>query len=129
MVLRYFGREGLVARIHAHNRLAQRVADWIDASPDFERLAPVPFSTVCFRAHPARLNVERELDALNERLMQRINENGHFFLSHTRLHGRFTLRIAIGNLRTSEQTLEDLWAELQEILVSELAESGGRRGV
>jgi aromatic-L-amino-acid decarboxylase len=116
MVMRYFGQEGLAARIHEHKRLGQLVARWVDESEDFERMAPTPFSTVCFRAHPRGIDEEAQLEALNERIMNQINAHGHFFLSHTRLHGRFTMRIAIGNLRTTEQDLRVLWQELQQAL-------------
>src|SRR5215469_16107770 len=118
MIMRYFGQEGLAARIREHIRLGQLVAHWVDESPHFERLAPAPFSTVCFRAHPRDLDDEAQLDALNERIMNRINSAGHFFLSHTRLHGKFTVRIAIGNLRTTEQVVRNLWEELQAGLAS-----------
>src|SRR5215471_12186883 len=118
MIMRYFGQAGLAARTHEHIRLGQLVAHWIDESPHFERLAPTPFSTVCFRAHPRGLDDEKHLDALNERIMNRINSTGHFFLSHTRLHGKFTIRIAIGNLRTTEQDVRNLWEELQASLTS-----------
>src|SRR5438309_5840919 len=113
MIMRYFGQEGLAARIREHNRLGQLVAGWIDESPNYERMAPTPFSTVCFRAHPQGMVDEEQLDALNERIMNHINTTGHFFLSHTKLHGKFTIRIAIGNLRTSEQDIRHLWGELQ----------------
>jgi len=122
MIMRYFGQEGLAARIREHNRLAQLVAGWIDESPDFERLAPTPFSTVCFRAHPKNMDDEEWLDALNERIMNHINAAGHFFLSHTKLHGKFTIRIAIGNLRTTEQDIRYVWGELKEALEEEMAE-------
>ena len=120
MIMRYFGQEGLAARIHEHIRLAQLVAHWVDVSSDFERLAPAPFSTVCFRAHPQNINDEAQLDALNERIMDRINAAGRFFLSHTKLHGQFTIRIAIGNLRTTEQDVQDVWSELQAALSAEI---------
>jgi aromatic-L-amino-acid decarboxylase len=120
MVMRYFGQEGLAARIHEHIRLGQLIAQWIDESPDFEHLAPAPFSTVCFRAHPQSLDDESQLDALNERIMNRINAAGRFFLSHTKLHGQFTIRIAIGNLRTTEQDVKDVWSELQAALSAEI---------
>src|SRR6266567_6883 len=120
MIMRYFGQAGLAARIHEHIRLAQLVARWIDESPHFERLAPAPFSTVCFRAHPRGMDDEAQLDALNERIMNRINSVGHFFLSHTKLHGKFTIRIAIGNLRTTEQDIRNLWEELQAGLAAEM---------
>jgi aromatic-L-amino-acid/L-tryptophan decarboxylase len=116
MIMRYFGQEGLATRIREHVRLGQLFAQWVDDSPEFERMAPTPFSTVCFRAHPRGMDDESLLEALNERVMNRINVHGRFFLSHTKLNGKFTLRVAIGNLRTMELDLQDLWSELQTCL-------------
>ena len=113
MIMRYFGQEGLAARIREHIRLGQLFAQWVDESPVFERMAPTPFSTVCFRAHPQGMNDEAQLEALNEPIMNDINALGHFFLSHTKLHGKFTIRVAVGNLRTTEKDLRNLWLELQ----------------
>lgn len=114
--MRYFGQEGLAARIREHTRLGQLFAQWVDESPDFERMAPTPFSTVCFRAHPRGMDDEMQLEALNERIMSRVNAHGRFFLSHTKLDGKFTMRVAIGNLRTTENDIRDLWDELQTCL-------------
>ena len=113
MIMRYFGQEGLAARIHEHIRLGQLVVQWVNESRDFELMAPAPFSTVCFRAHPHHLDDEAQLETVNERIMNTINASGRFFLSHTRLNGIFTIRIAIGNLRTTEQDVRDLWEALQ----------------
>ncbi|HLX58144.1 MAG TPA: pyridoxal-dependent decarboxylase [Ktedonobacteraceae bacterium] len=120
MVMRYFGQEGLAARIREHNRLGQLFAQWVDESPNFKRLAATPFSTVCFRAHPQGLDDEAQLEALNERIMSHVNAAGRFFLSHTKLHGKFTMRVAIGNLRTTEQHMRELWNVLQDALAVEL---------
>lgn len=120
MIMRYFGQEGLAARIHEHIRLGQLFAQWVDGSPTFERMAPTPFSTVCFRAHPQGMDDETQLETLNERMMNRLNAGGRFFLSHTKLRGRYTIRAAIGNLRTTEQHLSALWDDLQTLLASEL---------
>lgn len=115
MILRYFGGEGLRARLAEHVRLAQVFARWVDEHPDFERLAPVPFSVVCFRARPAdRGWSEAELDRLNSALLDAVNATGEVFLSHTRLNGRFALRLAIGHLRTTERHVARAWALLQE---------------
>lgn len=119
MIIRYFGQEGLAARIHEHNRLAQLLTSWVNASPDFEQMMPTTFSLVCFRAHPSNMDDEEELNALNERIMSTINANGRFFLSHTKLHGAFTLRAAIGNIRITEDDIRALWAELQQCLRNE----------
>jgi aromatic-L-amino-acid decarboxylase len=108
MVLRHFGVDGLRARIGEHMRLARLFGDWIDASDSFERLAPVPFSVVCFRARPGGLE-ESDLDAFNERLLEAVNATGAMFISHTRLDGRYALRLAIGNLHTTEDHVRDAW--------------------
>ncbi|MFQ5789470.1 MAG: pyridoxal phosphate-dependent decarboxylase family protein [Acidobacteriota bacterium] len=115
MVIRYFGVSGLSQRIREHMRLAQKLASWIDADPDFERLAPTPFSTVCFRACPRALRHERaqQLDRLNEELLDAVNATGEAFLSHTRLHGRFALRMAISNLRTTGEHVSRAWELLR----------------
>jgi aromatic-L-amino-acid/L-tryptophan decarboxylase len=118
--LRYFGLEGLRRRIDAHCRLAAELAAAVDANPDFERLAPAPFSTVCLRWRPAVLagredepQVRVRLDAANERLMAAVNATGEVFLSHTRLHDRFAIRVAIGNLRTEARHVDRAWELLR----------------
>ena len=119
MIIRYFGHEGLAARIREHCRLARLFASWIEAAPNWERLAPVPLSLVCFRACPAvdgETDDERaaRLDALNERLMHAANSTGEMFLSHTRLDDKLTLRLAIGNIRTTEEHVRRAWELLNE---------------
>ena len=119
MIIRYFGHEGLAARIREHCRLAQLFAGWVEAAPGWELLAPAPFSLVCFRACPGREGETNEaraarLDALNETLMQRVNATGAAFISHTRLGDAFTLRLAIGNIRTTEEHVRRVWTLLNE---------------
>ncbi len=119
MILRYFGAEGLRARLAEHIRLARLFADWVDADEDFERLAPVPFSVVCFRARPHRAGgtgvppagdwTESDLESLNQRLLDAMNATGEVFLSHTKLDGRFVLRLAVGNVRTEERHVRRAW--------------------
>ncbi|HEU0244965.1 MAG TPA: pyridoxal-dependent decarboxylase, partial [Candidatus Limnocylindrales bacterium] len=114
MQLRWFGLDGLRRRIASHLAEAQRFAGWVDAAPDWERLAPVPFSTVCFRHRPASLgDDEAAIDERNTQLMDTVNRTGEVFLSHTRLAGRFTIRLAIGNLRTEPRHVDRAWALLQ----------------
>jgi aromatic-L-amino-acid decarboxylase len=119
-LMRWFGLEGLRSRIRDHIALAAEFADWVDAEPDAERLAPVPFSTVCFRWRPADLSgrddepaVAARLDRLNETLLDRVNRTGEVFLSHTRLGGRFTLRMSIANIRTERRHVQRAWELLQ----------------
>ena len=120
-MLRYFGAEGMAARIREHARLAQLLAEWIDAEPGWQRLAPVPFSTVCFRHLPAALaaeenepDVARVLDAHNEAILAEVNRSGRIYLSHTKLADRYTIRVTLGNLRASEDHLRQCWALLQQ---------------
>lgn len=105
-VMRYFGREGLIDRIREHCRLAQLFASWVEESPDFQLLAPVPFALVCFRVCPANVD---DLDALNERVMNEINASGDAYLSHTKLNGKFTLRLSVGSIRVEERHLRKVW--------------------
>jgi aromatic-L-amino-acid decarboxylase len=105
-VIRSFGVEGLRERIREHCALARELAAKIEAHPRFELAAPVPFSAVCFRAVGD--------DGVNERLLARVNAAGPFFLSHTGLKGLYTLRVAIGNLRTTREHVDALWDLLVE---------------
>jgi aromatic-L-amino-acid decarboxylase len=94
--------------------MAGDFARWVDDEPGWERLAPVPFSTVCFRYAPARLEDDPEaLDRLNAELMDAVNRTGEVFLSHTKLNGRFAIRLAVGNLRTEPRHVERAWKLLR----------------
>jgi aromatic-L-amino-acid decarboxylase len=104
-VLRCFGREGLQAMIREHVRLAALFEDWVRAEPGWEVCAPRHFSLVCFR----RDGTDEETEAL----LERVNASGEIFLSHTRLDGRYVLRLAIGNARTTEDDVRLAWDVLR----------------
>ncbi len=123
-VMRYFGQEGIVNRIRYHLSLAKRFADWIDRHPNFRRMAPTPFSTICFRAEPPTLSDPDSLNRFNETLLEKINARRRVFLSHTKLHGNYVIRVAIGNLHTSERHLEEAWELIQEKYAETLGEFG-----
>ena len=115
MILRHFGAEGLRARLAEHMRLARLFAGWVDADKDFERLAPVPFSVVCFRAKPpGREWSEADLERLNAAILDRVNASGEIFISHTKLDGRYVLRLAIGHIRTTEAHVRRAWELIRE---------------
>ncbi len=119
MIIRYFGREGLAARIREHCRLAKLFASWIEADPNWEMMAPVPFALVCFRARVSPRTDENEgesVDALNEAIMHGVNSTGRAFLSHTKLNDNLTLRLSIGNIRTTERHVRQVWDLLNEQL-------------
>ena len=104
-VLRCYGREGLQAMIREHLRLAALFESWVRAEPGWELCAPRPFALVCFRREGS--------DEENEALLERVNATGEVFLSHTRLAGRYVLRLAVGNARTTEDDVRHAWDVLR----------------
>jgi aromatic-L-amino-acid decarboxylase len=115
-VIRYFGQTGLIERIREHCRLAKMLASRIDESYDWELMAPQNFALVCFRATPEGFT-EDELDELNERVMNDINASGEAYLSHTKLNGKFTLRVSVGSIRAEEKHIQKLWDLLTKKLI------------
>jgi aromatic-L-amino-acid/L-tryptophan decarboxylase len=113
MIIRAFGTDGLADRLRDHCALARTLAAWIRKNDDWQLMAPVPFALVCFRYAPRGMANE-EADRLNEQIMHAVNDAGDVFLSHTKLDGRFTLRVSIGNLRTEERHVELAWRRLRE---------------
>jgi aromatic-L-amino-acid decarboxylase len=103
-VLRYFGLERIQAVLRSHIHWAKQLAALVDAHPDFERVAPVPFSVVCFRYKGS--------DEENKKILEEINATGRMFLSHTVLNGRVVIRLAIGNLATQWEDVEECWEAL-----------------
>ncbi len=104
-VIRCYGREGLQRLIREHVRLAQLFAAWVEAEPGWEICAPHPLSVVCFRREGP--------DAANETLLERVNAGGEIFISHTRLNGRYVLRLAVGNAWTAEADVRRAWDVLR----------------
>jgi len=104
-VLRCYGREGLQSRIREAVRLAELFESWVRAEPGWEICAPRHFSLVCFRREGS--------DEENEAIVDRVNRSGELFLSHTRLDGRYILRLAVGNERTTEADVRRAWEALR----------------
>lgn len=115
MQIRYFGADGIAARLREHCRMAAELASWIEADPEWELLAPVPFATVCFRFLPR----DRErTDLINQAILDEVNRSGRIFLSHTRLRDRFTIRVCIGNPRQTMDHVKSCWSLLKNAAVS-----------
>ena len=119
--LRWFGLEGLRRRIERHIAMAAEFAEWVDADPAWQRVAPVPFSTVCFRWTGAAARggdgaatTDDELDTRNAAIMDAVNRSGEVFLSHTRLDGRYVIRLSVGNIRTEPRHVARAWELLRE---------------
>jgi aromatic-L-amino-acid decarboxylase len=117
-VMRYFGAHGIAARIREHIRLASMFATLIDEHSDFERLAPQHLSVIVFRHRPAGVRDEAAIDAANARILERVNASGEIFISHTKAKGRYAIRLAIGNLRTTEQHVLRAWELIREAAIS-----------
>ena len=105
-VLRYFGRSGFVVALRKSLRLAAWLGDKLAADPRFELVASPAMGLVCFRL--------RQGDSATNELMRRLNSSGRLFVSHTALDGRFTIRVAIGNIRTRQRDIEQLWGSIVE---------------
>src|SRR5688572_7052580 len=121
MIIRYFGHDGLAARIREHCRLAKLFASWVNEADEWELLAPTPLALVCFRACPTtdapdEAKREGRLDVLNEAIMHGVTATGKALLSHTKLNDKLTLRLSIGNIRTTEKHVRQVWDLLNEQL-------------
>jgi aromatic-L-amino-acid decarboxylase len=114
-VIRSYGLEGLRDVIRRHVRLASELAGWINAAPEFELMAPVPLGLVCFRYRPTGADADDpRLDDLNAALLTRVNATRRVHLTHTRLGGRYVIRVAIGQRQTELAHVEEVWRLIQE---------------
>jgi len=105
-VIRHYGVEGLQFHVRRHVAMAQQFLAWVETDERFEVAAPAPLNLVCFR--------HRGGDESNEKLMNRLNRSGDLYLTHTRLDGRFTLRLCVGQTNTTERHVERAWKRIQE---------------
>jgi aromatic-L-amino-acid/L-tryptophan decarboxylase len=105
-VIRHYGVEGLQHHVREHVRLAQQFADWVRNNDRFELAAPAPLNLVCFR-HKAG-------DDANQQIMDRLNQSGDLFLTHTKLNGKLTLRLSVGQMNTQAKHVERAWKRILE---------------
>ncbi len=105
-VIRHYGVEGLQHHIREHVRLAQQFAGWVRSDARFELAAPAPLSLVCFR--------HKTGDAANQTIMDRLNQSGDLFLTHTKLNGKLTLRLSVGQTNTQERHVRGAWERICE---------------
>lgn len=106
-VIRSFGVEGLKEKIRYHIELAKKFEQFVLTDPEFELLAPRTLNLVCFRYKPANLCDPLKLNQMNEILLHNLNASGQMFLSHTKLNGRYTLRMVIGQTNVAEVHLNN----------------------
>lgn len=116
-VLRYYGVKGLQEILREHLALAHEFKRWVEESPDFEVLAPVPLNTICFRFQPGKCSgqtlLSEELERLNKALLDEVNRSGRIFMTHTRLSGTFCLRLCIGQTQTRREHVAQAWDALR----------------
>jgi aromatic-L-amino-acid decarboxylase len=105
-VIRHYGVEGLRHHVRRHVALAQEFAGWVQADPRFELAATPPLNLVCFRL--------RAGDERNQALMDRLNQSGDLYLTHTRLQDRLTLRLCVGQTHTERRHVERAWRRIRE---------------
>ncbi len=113
-VIRSFGVTQLQEKIREHIKISRWLEDQVVQHPDFERLAPVPLSLVCFRYKPAGFTGHKELNTINEELLRKLSATGKIFLTHTKLNGQYTLRMSIGGTLTTQQHVENAWELIME---------------
>ncbi len=105
-LIRHYGVEGLQHNVREHVRLAQQFAEWVRKNDQFEIATPVPLNLVCFR--------HKGGDAVNQGIMDRLNTSGDLFLTHTKLNGKLTLRLSVGQMHTQERHVRKAWERIQE---------------
>lgn len=113
-VIRSFGASGLRAKVADHIRWARDLANQIDAEPDFQLLAPVPFGTICFHYKPATIDDPQKIDTLNATLLETLNDTGKLYLTHTKLNGVYTLRLVIGQTNQTKQHIDTAWQLIRD---------------
>ena len=105
-VIRHYGVEGLRYHVRRHVEMAQQFAAWVEEDERFELAAPAPLNLVCFR--------HRGGDEINQRLLDRLNQSGDLYLTHTRLNDQFTLRLCVGQTYTESRHVERAWKRIRE---------------
>ncbi len=117
-VIRSYGVEGLQEKIRSHVQMAQALAKKIDAHEDFELLAPVPLNTICFRYKPSGIDNIDQLNKKNEILLDRLNQTGNLYMTHTKLKGAYTLRFVVGQTYVEQKHVDTGWKIIQETAIS-----------
>lgn len=114
-VIRNYGVEGLQKTLRYHLQLAKDFTQWIEAAEDFELLTPTVLNLVCFRFKPAHIQSEEALTALNQQILTQLNQSGTLYLTHTKIHGQYALRMVIGQTYVQEHHIQKAWENIQTV--------------
>ncbi|MCK5465317.1 MAG: hypothetical protein KAI95_19955, partial [Bacteroidales bacterium] len=108
-VIRDYGVEGIRQKVQDHINWARELGEQIKAEPGFELLDPQHLSLVCFRYHPDAVKSADDVNKANMDLMQKLNESGRIYLTHTRVSGLVTLRMVIAQTHVTREHVQDAW--------------------
>jgi len=111
-VIRSYGVEGIRELVRTHVAWGRMLAERVEAHPALELAAPAPLGLVCFRC---RGGSPEESDQRSRTLLEAINATGEFFLSHTVLGGRYTIRVALGHRAATEELVNRRWTRVTEL--------------
>ncbi len=114
-VIRNFGVSGIQEKLRNHISIASKLESWIVDDPNFEMMATRLFNLVCFRYKPAAIGDEKELSLLNERLEKELNDSGKLFLTHTKVKGKYTLRMVIAQTYVDMRHVKAAWEQVKEV--------------
>ncbi len=117
-VIRNYGVNGIKEKVREHIDIASKFEQWVSESEDFEMLTPCTLNLVCFRYKPKGIADEQELNTINERLLDLLNSSGKIYLSHTKLNGKYTLRMVMGQTYVTQEHVEKAWRLIQETVNS-----------
>ena len=114
-VIRTYGVEGIKNRVKEHITMTRELGFKIDAHHDFEQLAPLNFNMICFRYRPTNITDQSKLNTLNEQLLHKLNDSGKVYLTHTKINGQYTIRMAIGQTYVQQHHIDKAWNLIQKI--------------
>ena len=113
-VIRYYGVEGLKARVSEHIAWAAEIYEQAEAAPEFEIMSPLRLSLFSFRYRPENLNDEAAIEAFNETLLRKLNDSGQIYLTQNRVRGRYAIRFVVGQANTARRHVRAAWALIEE---------------
>ncbi|MCO5258068.1 MAG: aminotransferase class I/II-fold pyridoxal phosphate-dependent enzyme [Lentimicrobium sp.] len=113
-VIRSFGVEGLREKVRKHLDLARWLSETIENTEEFELLAPVNYSLVCFRYRPEAIADEEKLNQINQQLLQKVNQTGRLYITHTKIAGKYTLRLVIAQTYVERHHVEAAWSLIRK---------------
>ncbi len=116
-VIRSFGLEGLRKKVRNHISYAAWLAEKIREHPSFEMTAPLSLNTVCFRYRPANRD-EKSLNDINEKLNHKLNDTGKIYLTHTKINGKYSLRMVTSQTNVELKNIKRAWALVTETATS-----------